>query len=58
MIYPDSFDHTLSVEKIEIMITAAILVGAVSMNGYSLSTLRCKMTDNRNVQSTLILGYT
>lgn len=58
MIYPDSFNHILSVEKIEIMITTAILVGAVSMNGYSLSTLRCKMTDNRNVQSTLILGYT
>lgn len=58
MIYPDSFDHTLSVEKIEIMITAAILVGAVSMNGHSLSTLRQKMTDNGNVQSTLILGYT
>lgn len=58
MIYPDSFNHILSIEKIEIMITTAILVGAVSMNGYSLSTLRCKMTDNRNVQSTLILGYT
>lgn len=58
MIYPNSFNHILSVEKIEIMITTAILVGAVSMNEYSLSTLRCKMTDNGNVQSTLILCYT
>lgn len=46
MIYPDAFNLTLLVEKIGIMIIIAILIGAVSMNGHSLSMLRCEMTDN------------
>lgn len=58
MIYPDAFNLTLLVEKIDIMIIIAILIGAVSMNGHSLSTLRCEMTDNGYVQSILALGYT
>lgn len=58
MIYTDAFNLTLLVEKIGIKIITGILIGAVSMNGHSLSTLRCKMTDNGYVQSIFSLGYT
>lgn len=58
MIYPDVFNLTLLFEKIGIMIIIAILVGAASMNGHSLSMPRCAMTDNGCVQSILALGYT
>lgn len=58
MIYPDAFNLTLLVEKIGIMIILIILTGSLSMNGHSLSILRCEMADNGYVQSILALGYT
>lgn len=58
MIYSDAFNLTLLVEKIGIMIIVAIVTGAVSMNGHSLSTLRCEMMDNGYVQSIFSLGFT
>lgn len=58
MIYSKTFNFNLLVGKIGIMIIITILTGAVSMNGHSLSMLRCEMTDNGYVQSTYSLGFT
>lgn len=49
MIYSDAFNLTLLVGKIGIMIIIAILRGAVSMNGHSVSTLRCEVMDMSKV---------
>jgi len=58
MIYLDAFNQKLLVQKIGMMIIITILVGAVIMNGHSLSLLRREMTDKGYVQSILALGYT
>lgn len=58
MIYINAFNLNLLVGEIGIMIILAIFTEAVSMNGHSLSTLRCEMTDNGYVHGTFSLSFT